>query len=160
MKIKFRKTIHDDDVDVIRGICTSTGFFRADETEVAVELIQEALLKGQDASGYHFIMMEYEGTTCGFVCYGPTPCTEGTFDLYWIVVDNNYRGKGLGILLLNQAEQELMQIHARKLYIETSSTDKYLPTRKFYEKAGYAEEARLKDFYLEGDDKVIYAKRV
>ncbi len=160
MKIKFRKSIHDDDADIIRDICTSTGFFREDETEVAVELIQEALLKGQEASGYHFILMEHEGTTCGFACYGPTPCTMGTFDLYWIVVDIRFRGKGLGILLLKQAEQELMQIHARKLYIETSSTDKYLPTRKFYQKAGYSEEARLKDFYLEGDDKVIYAKRL
>lgn len=160
MKTSFRKIIRQEDISLVKSICLSTGFFRMDEVEVATELIEEALVKGQEQSGYHFILMEHEDATCGFACYGPTPCTEGTFDLYWIVVDNNFRGKGFGLQLIQQTENALRNQNARKLYIETSSTDKYLPTRNFYEKAGYTEEARLKDFYLEGDDKVIYAKRV
>ncbi len=139
-------------------ICLSTGFFRDDEMGVAVELVSEALLTGQQKSGYHFIFAMDGTTTCGFVCFGPTPCTVGTFDLYWIVVDDHYRGKGVGLQLLQQTEKQLVAMKARKLYIETSSTLKYLPTRKFYEKANYTEEARLKDFYLGGDDKVIFAK--
>jgi ribosomal protein S18 acetylase RimI-like enzyme len=157
MNLQFRTSLFKTDLPAVRNICTSTGFFREDEIDVAVELVQEALDTGQEKSGYYFLFAMDDESTCGFVCFGPTPCTIGTFDLYWIVVDDNYRGKGVGLELLRQTENMLKQLKARKLYIETSSTDKYLPTRKFYQKAGYTEEARLKDFYLPGDDKVIYS---
>jgi ribosomal protein S18 acetylase RimI-like enzyme len=158
MKVSFRKNITVNDIDRIRQIAHSTGFFRNDEIDVAVELVTEALAKGQEQSGYFFLFSMMENNTTGFVCYGPTPCTIGTYDLYWIVVDNHYRGTGTGKILLQQTEKELIAREARKLYIETSSTNKYLPTRKFYENCGYAEEARLKDFYSQGDDKVIFSK--
>lgn len=158
MNIHFRKELQPEDLKKVREICDSTGFFRDDETDVAVELVSEALEKGQQASGYSFIFAMEGNQTCGFVCFGSTPCTVGTYDLYWIVVDDRYRGKGIGLQLLEQTEHDLRESKARKLYIETSSTDKYLPTRKFYLKAGYTEEARLKDFYLPGDDKIIYAR--
>jgi len=156
--MEFRKNLLPHDVENVRKICGSTGFFRADETDVAVELVQEALTKGQEGSGYYFVFATEGNHTCGFVCFGPTPCTLGTYDLYWIVVDNNFRGKGIGMELLRETERNLKELSARKLYIETSSTEKYLPTRSFYVKGGYTEEARLKDFYLAGDDKVIYSK--
>jgi len=158
MNIHFRKNILPDDIERVRQITFSTGFFRNDEIDVAVELVSEAFHKGQEKSGYFFLFSMTGNLTTGYVCYGPTPCTEGTYDLYWIVVDNNYRGSGNGKKLMEQTEKDLTEQNARKLYIETSSTEKYLPTRKFYENCGYAEEARLKDFYLKGDDKVIFSK--
>jgi ribosomal protein S18 acetylase RimI-like enzyme len=158
MNTLFRKNILPEDIERVRKITQSTGFFRNDEVDVAVELVTEALHKGQEQSGYFFLFSMTDNTTTGFVCYGPTPCTEGTYDLYWIVVDNNYRGSGTGKKLMEQTEKDLIQRKARKLYIETSSTEKYLPSRKFYENCGYSEEARLKDFYLPGDDKVIFSK--
>jgi ribosomal protein S18 acetylase RimI-like enzyme len=158
MNLTFRNNPTPEDVAAVREICVSTGFFRDDETDVAVELVQEALDKGQEKSGYYFLFATDEDTACGFVCFGPTPCTVGTFDLYWIVVDDRFRGKGIGLELLRRTELALREMNARKLYIETSSTEKYLPTRKFYLKAGYTEEARLKNFYLTGDDKVIYSR--
>ncbi|MBW6480626.1 MAG: GNAT family N-acetyltransferase [Bacteroidales bacterium] len=158
MKISFRKIITENDIKRIRQIALSTGFFRDDEIDVAAELVEEAYSKGQEQSGYFFLFSMMENNTTGFVCFGPTPCTIGTYDLYWIVVDNNYRGNGTGKILMQQTEKELTAREARKLYIETSSTDKYLPTREFYIKCGYTEEARLKDFYSQGDDKVIYSK--
>ncbi len=155
----FRYSLSPSDIAVVDSICRSTGFFRNDEISVAAELVDEALQKGQHESGYHFIFaIDPKGDACGFVCFGPTPCTLGTYDLYWIVVDNHYRGKGIGMKLLHQTEVMLKELNARKLYIETSSTEKYLPTRSFYIKGGYTEEARLKDFYLTGDDKVIFSK--
>lgn len=158
MKVTFRKIITENDIERIRQITLSTGFFRHDEIEVAAELATEAFTKGQEQSDYFFLFSMIENITTGFVCYGPTPCTRGTYDLYWIVVDNNYRGNGTGKILMQQTEKELIVREARKLYIETSSTDKYFPTRRFYQNCGYTEEARLKDFYSEGDDKVIYSK--
>ena len=158
MKVTFRKIITENDFERIKQIALSTGFFRDDEIEVAIELVTEAFKKGQEQSGYFFLFSMINDHTTGFVCYGPTPCTLGTYDLYWIVVDNNYRGNGTGRMLMQQTEKELIAAKARKLYIETSSTDKYLPTRKFYGNCGYTEEAILKDFYSQGDDKVIYSK--
>jgi len=158
MQLTFRNIVKKEDIQKVREICLSTGFFRDDETDVAMELVTEALEKGQEASGYFFRFAMDSTRTIGFVCYGPTPCTIGTYDLYWIVIDDSYRGKGIGLQLLQKAEEALKDQNARKLYIETSSTEKYLPTRLFYQKAGYQEEAHLKDFYLPGDDKVIFAK--
>ncbi len=158
MEILFRKHISASDIERVRQIALSTGFFRDDEIDVAEELVEEAYKKGQEQSGYFFLFSMMGENTTGFVCYGPTPCTIGTYDLYWIVVDNHYRGNGTGKILMQQTEKELIALKARKLYIETSSTEKYLPTRKFYENCGYNEEARLKDFYSHGDDKVIYSK--
>jgi ribosomal protein S18 acetylase RimI-like enzyme len=158
METTFRTNIQKDDIENVRRICESTGFFREDETDVAIELVEEAFKDGQEKSGYYFIFSMIESETCGFVCFGPTPCTIGTFDLYWIVVDDRFRGKGIGLQLLKQTEKKLQELEGRKLYIETSSTEKYVPTRNFYTRAGYTEEARLKDFYLTGDDKVIYSR--
>jgi ribosomal protein S18 acetylase RimI-like enzyme len=158
MKLKFRHKIENTDPEKIRQIVISTGFFRDDEVDVAVELANEALEKGEAVSGYHFVFVTDNGFVTGFACYGPTPCTQGTFDLYWIVVHDSFRGKGIGRSVMQKVEEMLQKAGARKLYIETSSTPKYQPTRNFYISSGYTEEARLKDFYNPGDDKVIYTK--
>jgi ribosomal protein S18 acetylase RimI-like enzyme len=158
MKPTFRYKIEGNDPERIRQIVVSTGFFRDDEADVAVELANETLEKGENISGYHFVFATDQDDIAGFACYGPTPCTQGTFDLYWIVVHDSFRGKGIGRSLIHHVEEILRKNQARKLYIETSSTQKYQPTRDFYFSSGYKEEARLKDFYNPGDDKVIYAK--
>lgn len=158
MELCFRNEIVADDPELIRKIVLSTGFFRHDEVDVAVELASEALAIGQEGSGYYFIFAIFDNNVAGYACYGPTPCTIGVYDLYWIVVDNNFRGRGIGKQIMARVEQAIREKHARKLYIETSSTTKYNPTRKFYLQSGYTEEARLKDFYNITDDKVIFSK--
>lgn len=160
MDLFFRDEIVAGDPETIRRIVISTGFFRDDEVEVAVELAKEALAKGQQESGYHFLFALSQGKVAGYACYGPTPCTIGVYDLYWIVVDKYFRGRGIGKQIMAKVEMEIRSKHARKLYIETSSTAKYNPTRQFYLQTGYAEEARLKDFYNVDDDKVIFSKNL
>jgi ribosomal protein S18 acetylase RimI-like enzyme len=96
----------------------------------------------------------------GYVCFGPTPMTDGTFDLYWIATDPSVRGKGVGTSLVTAMETELRGRGARMVRVETSATDAYGATRDFYTRARYAEEARLRDFYKPGDDLVILAKRL
>jgi len=145
------------DPGAVRRIAASTGFFREDEVEVAVDLVREALEKGASC-GYHFLFAESDGQVTGFACLGPVPLTIGSYDLYWIVVEEGRRGQGIGKQLLQEAEQQARLLGGRKLYIETSSTARYRPTRAFYLASGYAEEACLRDFYLPGDDKLIYSK--
>lgn len=155
----FRDRLEGADRDVIRRLCESTDFFRPDEIEVAVELVQDSLDRGV-ASGYHFLLAHQAKAVLGYVCYGPIACTLGSWDLYWIVVDNAHRRQGVGGILLAAAVQRIITAGGRGVYVETSSQPKYLPTRAFYERHGFRREAVLADFYAPGDDKLIYVRKV
>jgi ribosomal protein S18 acetylase RimI-like enzyme len=96
----------------------------------------------------------------GYVCYGPTPMTEGTYDLYWIASDPKVRGQGVGASLVSRMEADLRGRQARIIRVETSATESYGPTRGFYAALKYTEEARIRDFYKVGDDLIILTKRV
>jgi ribosomal protein S18 acetylase RimI-like enzyme len=159
---RLRDEPRRSDAGRIRGIIAASGFFTAAETDVAVELVEERLLKGP-ASGYHFLFAEdAAGEVLGYTCFGPIACTVGSFDLYWIAVDPGRRRSGLGRSLLAASERAIAAPpHAgRAIYIETSNKPLYEPTRAFYRACGYQPEATLKDFYNTGDDKVIYVKRL
>jgi D-alanine-D-alanine ligase len=157
--LSFREDVLPGDAAVVRDIVTSTGFFHAHEVDVAVELVEERLKKGLD-SGYLFLFAEQEGRTVGYSCYGEIPCTEGSYDLYWIAVHGDYHKQGIGGVLLAMTEERIAGRQGRVIWVETSGREKYLPTRKFYQRCGYSEEAVLKGFYSAGDDKVVYAKRL
>jgi D-alanine-D-alanine ligase len=155
--IDLREIVRPSDLDAVRDIVASTGFFSSAEVDVAVELVQERLTRGV-ASGYHFVFAERAGRTFGYACYGPIACTIGSFDLFWIAVHDDFRGHGLGRLLLRTSEQKIAQAGGRRIYIETSGRPQYEPTQQFYEHCGYTREAVLAEFYAPGDDKVVYCK--
>jgi len=159
MSVTLRGDVRAGDPIVVRDITESTGFFYAEEVATAVELVEERLAKGP-ASGYSFVFAEEEGRTLGYACFGPIACTKASFDLYWIAVHADARGKGLGTLLLDESERLIRAAGGRRVYIETSSRPLYEPTRAFYLARGYREEARLEDFYGPGDAKVVYVKEV
>ena len=160
MDFAYRDTPLPSDVEAVAAMVENTGFFRNDEVDVAVELVQEYLAKGED-SGYYFWFADRTSSSnspAGYVCYGPTPCTIGSFDLYWIVVDKECQGHGLGRILAGMAEKSAAKMSGRRMYVETSGKELYAPTQAFYRSIGYAEAARLPDFYDVGDDKIIYQK--
>ena len=99
-------------------------------------------------------------TLVGYACYGATPATDRTYDLYWIAVDPAVQGTGAGTFLITEVERRLESAGARLLVIETSSRAEYEPTRRFYLARGYTEAARVGEFYAPGDDRVIYTKRL
>ena len=157
MPPKFRVDVHPADRDEVRRLVESTGFFHPYEADVAVELVDERLAKGPP-SGYHFVFLEEAGRVAGYTCYGPIACTESSYDLYWIVVDRAFQGRGFGRLLLAETERRIAELGGARVYAETSGRPLYLPTRLFYEANGYRQSAVLPDFYARGDDKVIYCK--
>jgi ribosomal protein S18 acetylase RimI-like enzyme len=156
-KRAFRLQVNSTDRDAVRQIVTATKFFRSDEIEVAVELVDERLAKGE-ASGYEFIFAEYDTTLAGYACYGPIACTLGSYDLYWIVVDPKWQRRGIGKCLLDESERRIAAFGGRHIYIETSGRPQYAPTRDFYKRCGYEIAAVLPDFYEPSDDKVIWRK--
>ena len=159
MSVTLRRDVRAGDPEVVGAITESTGFFYAEEVATAVELVDERLAKG-DASGYSFVFAEDGGRTIGYACFGSIACTKASFDLYWIAVHADGRGRGLGTTLLDESERLIREAGGSRIYVETSSRPLYEPTRAFYLARGYREEARLADFYGPGDAKVIYVKEV
>ncbi len=157
MHVTLRDQVRPEDVELVRQIVASTGFFSPSEVEVAVELVQECLARGP-GSGYFFIFAESAGRLVGYACYGPIACTVGSYDLYWIAVHQAHQGHGLGRRLLEEAEQRMARAGGRRVYVETSGRPLYEPTREFYRRCGYSVEAVLADFYAPGDPKVVYCK--
>lgn len=156
--MKVRTTVKHEDIENVKRITESTGFFYDHEVEVAISLVIDTLSNPEE---YSFVLIEDDnGKTIAFTNFGEIPCTHKRFDIYWIVVDNEQRGKGLGKILIAETEKRIRELGGEIAYLETSSTEKYLPTRKFYESLKYDKEVVMKDFYANGDDKVIYSKRL
>lgn len=141
----------------LERILRGSGFFTSDEVEVALELIDTGIAKRDT---YRFVVAEVRDEAAGYACFGHTPCTDAVYDLYWIAVREDLRKMGLGRALLAAAEERIREAGGRMLLVETASKPLYAPTRAFYERTGYHVAARVPDFYREGDDKVIYAKRL
>ena len=165
----------------IAEILRSTGNFREEEVDVALELF-DASFDGDDEE-YMFVGAFYRESgignresmrpdvvpipdsrlpipdLIGFACYGPTMATDRTFDLYWIAVDRAAQGMGCGTVLLSEVERRLEALHARMLVVETSSRSDYTATRGFYLRRDYVEAARVREFYAPEDDRIILTKR-
>lgn len=155
----FRTEAKASDVQDIKDILESSGFFYSFEIDVAIELIEDRLEKGEK-SDYSFLFYEKDGKLVAYTCFSLIPCTISSFDIYWIAVHNDYRGHGLGKSIMAKTEEIIQKMGGKKMYIETSGREQYKPTRLFYEACGYKPEATLKDFYDLGDDKIIEVKDV
>ena len=147
----------------IEEITRAVGLFRQDEIPVALEVFDEAVrvatVRVAAAAPYVALGAEYDGALAGWICWGPTPCTLGTFDLYWMAVDPAVQGSGIGTALILEMERRLAGV-ARLIIVETAGRPDYGATRRFYEARGYRAAATIPDFYAPGDDQVVFVKDV
>jgi GNAT superfamily N-acetyltransferase len=154
-----------DERDQLVALAHATGFFSPEEVKVVGELLDEYLgqpsrhphvAPGADEYRWEVYRPAPGAPPLGFICYGPVALSEDVYDLYWIAVDPAHQSQHIGSALLAHLEDRLRQWHARQLYIETSDTPQYAPTRAFYLRRGYEEAAHLTDYYHLGDGKFIY----
>jgi GNAT superfamily N-acetyltransferase len=146
-----------EDRGPLRDLVVATGVFTEEEVEIALELI-DAVLGVPEQTDYIIRVCEEEGKVAGYYCVGPTPATEGTFDLYWVAVDPALHGKGIGRALDDHACELIRGMSGRLIIAETSSLPRYSKTRDFYVRRGYTEIAKIADYYRPGDDLVVYGK--
>lgn len=157
----------------VAEILRATAAFHEDEVNLALELFDETFTApaGRAAvataerepavADYEFIgSFTASNALLGYACFGATPSTQGTYDLYWIAVDPEHHGRGAGSRLLDAVERRLAAHDGRLLVIETSSRPDYENTRSFYEHRGYRPSALIADFYAPGDDRLILTKRL
>ncbi len=100
------------------------------------------------------------GPPARVVYFGPNAMGDRTWDLLWISVAPDRQGQGIGGELIRFTEAHIRAAGGRLLLIDTSSLPRFVATHASYGKHGYAEVARIPDFYADGDSKVIFAKRI
>ncbi len=157
--ITWRDAVRIEDVEKVRRLVAATGMFTAEEIGIAAELVMERIEKGR-ISGYEFILAEEQRRLAGYACYGLIPGSDNSYDLYWIAVHPDGQSHGLGRKILERTENAIRRRGGTQIYADTSGSEKYVPTRAFYERTGFIKAAEFTDFYRKGDGKVIFMKAI
>jgi ribosomal protein S18 acetylase RimI-like enzyme len=148
------------DRDVLHSMVANAGLFTPEEIDVAMELI-DIVLKDPDQKDYRIVcIVNDEDLALGYLCYGFAPMTQGTIDLYWIVIDPSFQGKGVGSKLVAYLEEVAKGMKGRMILAETSSIPSYEKTLTFYARKGFKEVARIPDYYSPGNDRITFCKRL
>ena len=157
--MREHRRIQSADREEIRQLLVDTDAFQPHELDVAMELVDIALTQPGQADYHPYVLLE-DGIIVAYACFGKNPMTRFTYDLYWIATRTTNIRQGCGRELFAVVENEIKSRGGRLLVIETSSKEKYRGTHDFYLRIGCEFAARLRDFYDEGDDKLIYYKRL
>jgi len=154
------RPLKQSDREKLQAILSATGAFLPEEIDVAMELI-DIVLTNPDQRDYTIqCFVDPQDQPVGYVCYGPVPMTERTFDLYWIAVAPGSQGAGVGSKLMAFLENRIRSLKGRMILADTSSMAAYERTHRFYERNGFREVARVPDYYSPGNDRVTYCKRL
>ncbi len=157
--LSIRKNLTFADIAPIRAIIKGTGFFdqAPDEIDVAIELVELSINKGNNVDNYMTLIAEENGVILGYVCFARVPCSICTFEMYWLCVDKNTQGKGVGSFIISNVEKIVKELGGNKIILQTAGRDLYIPTQRFYVSYGFTLESRIKDYYAIGDDCLTYS---
>lgn len=154
------RSLAEKDRARLLSILIRTRAFTSAEIDVAMELI-DSVLKDPKQKDYQIdCLADDQDQVIGYICYGPVPMTEGTFDLYWIAVDPDLQEKGAGSKLLSFLDEVLKSEGGRLILADTSTVPQYEKTQRFYMKNGFKEVARVPDYYYPGNDRVTFWKKL
>lgn len=149
------KKVTVQDVGALKKVIDSSGLFPPDLLD---GMIYDYFNKASSADIW--LTKVKDGRPVSIAYCAPERMTQGTYNLYLIAVDKAYQGQGIGGEMMQYIEDLLRKDGQRILIVETSGLPEYSLTRKFYHKCNYIKEAVLRDFYREGEDKVIFWKRL
>lgn len=141
-----------DDLPALKIVIDANELFPSDLLD---EMISD-YFHNKDSNDYWFTYDDDKPVAIAYCA--PEKMTEGTWNLYLIAVHPDYQRSGLGASLLHHIEQRLAARGERILLVETSGLESFEGTRKFYRQCGYNEEAKIREFYQAGEDKIIFRK--
>jgi ribosomal protein S18 acetylase RimI-like enzyme len=148
-----------EDTPTLLTLTQTTGVFKDIEIEALEEVLNDYHAENHK-HGHKSVTYEDKGQIIGFAYFAPAAMTDRTWYLYWIAVSKQTQARGVGGKLLKYTEDTIRQERGRVLFIETSSLPHYQLTRQFYVKHGYDKEAVLRDYYADGDDMIVFRKRI
>ena len=154
------RPIQSSDKTSVHQILINTKVFTQEEIDVALELMDDYLKNPSSCYKTFVITEKGSPAIAGYVCFGKSPMSYATYDLYWIAINPQVQKKGIGKSLMKFVENEIVKEHGNQILLETASKSSYDPTRKFYEALGYQKIAIIDDYYAPGDSKIIYAKKI
>ncbi|GAB5080418.1 N-acetyltransferase family protein [Arthrobacter sp. AD-310] len=152
----MRQAVPTDSASVVQLVIEAELF--PPEARAFLESMMDSYFETGQAEGHMCLVDADEGQTVGVVYYQPKPPADRVWDLTMIAVHPGRQGRGRGTALLVRAEQDLRERGQRLLLVETSASPEYLGARKFYARNGYDEEARIRDYWEDGDDLVLFRK--
>lgn len=145
-----------DDTNALLALAEATGLFESNQIEELAQMLNQHFSNETDNQGVWFT--DYDNQPVGVAYVAPERMTEGTWNLYLIAIHPVRQRQGRGAALLRHVEQMLAKRGERVLLVETSGLEDFEYVRAFYRKSGYEEEARIREFYKAGDDKIIFRK--
>lgn len=149
------RTVIKDDLEGLKEVLDSIELF---PSEMLDEMISD-YFNNPSSEDIQFTKVE-DGKPVSIGFCAPEKLTDRTFNLYAIGVKGDKQGEGIGTEMMAFIENKLKQTGQRILIVDTSSTDDFQLTRKFYESLGYNKEAVIRDFWEDGDSKVVYWKKL
>jgi len=158
MNTSIRYMTRQDRAPVLR-IVHNIKEFTPSEMAVAEEVIDD-YLEDPLCSGYNISLAIVDRQIVGYICFGPAPMTNGTWDIYWMAVDPKWQSRGIGHTLMTHAEHLIRHSKGRLIIIETSSKPEYEKTRRFHVSHGYEISCKIEGFYAPDDDKLVLMKRL
>jgi len=159
-KDQFRTEPRPEDVASVEALVRASGVFSEAEIQIARELIEETLARGNVVTGYHFLFADGASSLDGYTCFGPIPATAARFELYWIAVRKSARRSGLARRLLRASEASVRAMGGVMMIAETSTRADYADAYKFYRAEGYSLLAEIADWHADGDGLAIFGKRL
>lgn len=152
--IEIRKVIKED-LAALKSLLDTLELF---PSEMLDDMIADYLNNLESKDIWFTAAQDGNPVSIGFCA--PEKLTDGTFNLYALGVSDKVQGQGLGQKMMAYIEKELVIKGHRILIVETSGSPEFEASRIFYEKLNFQKEATIRDFWEEGDDKVIYWKKL
>ncbi|QQE10685.1 GNAT family N-acetyltransferase [Planctomycetota bacterium] len=148
-----------DDIQVMIQIAEATKLFKPQELEEFIGVVG-SYFEGRFDDNHCWLVDEEDGGIVGVVYIAPEPMTYGVWNTYFIAVIEGWQHRGKGRELMDHVEGMVKEGGGRLLMVETSSLAQYENAWGFYRKCGYDEEARIRDFYDDGEDKLVFRKKL
>lgn len=149
------RSVSPSDIPALKQVIDSSELF---PSEFLDEMIAD-YFQNKDSTDTWLTYVQ-DGQAIAIAYCAPEKMTEGTYNLYLIAVNKSQQGKGIGTQIMNYVESLLRKQNHRILLVETSGLPEFEQTRKFYDKLGYTREAVIRDFYQEGEDKIVFWKKL
>ena len=143
-----------EDAPAVARVVVAAGMFTTEESAFVSELFADFLSSPKD-DRYGLVVLD-DGGVLGVAHWRPVEMADGVVDLTMIGVDPTAQGRGLGRTLMRHAEAQVRGAGQRLVLVQTSGSDQYAGTRRFYAALGYDEEARVRDYWTAGEDLVVF----
>jgi ribosomal protein S18 acetylase RimI-like enzyme len=151
----IRLTTPDDTIALI-ALAAASGLFDPNQTDDLAQMLDKHFSDKDETQDIW--LTDYDNEPVGIAYIAPERMTEGTWNLYLIAVHPDRQKQGRGKALLSYVEQMLIERGERILLVETAGTDDFEYVREFYRQNGYEQEARIREFYTAGIDKIVFRK--